>query len=254
MIARPKAASLQGTIHLVNEGNAWKVDGLDTPLLGANLGALQATGAFCRALTAQDYAAAYALLTSEARAGVAQAAYTQAAQLHDQIDGKISACAAIALGTGNTDTATSLTLSVTRARLGERHDALGLVVAGGAWKIGTVGPQLQGSNLGGLAVASRFCEDITARNYADAYGLQSANARGNFSEDQFAAGFNGAADGLPILSCTAAIATYTVSGSSATMQVTFVERLPSGAQVSFAAILKLALSGATWQVDGLGVA
>ncbi|MGZ3673479.1 MAG: hypothetical protein ACXVCO_04155, partial [Ktedonobacterales bacterium] len=54
--------SLQGLVHMTNAGNLisadWKVDAIDTSLLGVNLKALEATTAFCTALQNKDYTTA----------------------------------------------------------------------------------------------------------------------------------------------------------------------------------------------------
>ncbi len=64
VITRSKQGDLSGTIHLKSENGTWKVDGLDTSLLGANLASLQQTLTFCTALAAKDYSSAYSQLGS----------------------------------------------------------------------------------------------------------------------------------------------------------------------------------------------
>lgn len=170
VITRATAGTLQGNIRLVNE-SGWKIDSLDTALLGVNLGALQAAGAFCQTLQTQDYATLYGLLGSAATTQEKQADFVAGGQLQDQVDGKVTACSLVGLGSGNTDTAASLKVSVTRATLGQRQDTVGLDLENGAWKVNAVGPQLNGTDTTALAVGLRFCTDIASSNYTDIYGL-----------------------------------------------------------------------------------
>src|SRR5262249_4597897 len=47
VITRQTQGTLQGKVQLVNGSGGWKVDALETSLLGINPGALQTLGAFC---------------------------------------------------------------------------------------------------------------------------------------------------------------------------------------------------------------
>jgi hypothetical protein len=217
VITRATSGELDGAIHLKSENGAWKVDALDTSLLGVNLGALQAAGAFCAALQGQDYATAYTLLGSASQASIKQADFLAQAHLHDQIDGSITACGLVAIASGASDTSASLTASITRGKLGEKQGNINLDVESNAWKIDTLADALLGSDLGPYQVDTRFCADLASGNYADAYAIVTQNFAGGQTEAQFAASLT-----LPAAlnwGCKPDLSTYKVSGSSASYTV-----------------------------------
>ena len=251
ILTRATAGDLQGAIHLKKENGAWTVDGLDTGLLGVNLGALQATVAYCAALQSQNYTAAYALLGSAPRHGLAQADFTQAAQAHDQIDGTVSACGLAALGQPNTDANANLVVSITRGKLGAKQGALGLDVEQGAWKIGSVATALQGTDAGPLLVGTRFCADLVSGNFADAYSLLSPREQSFGTEAQFASDFTLAAP-LKWAGCTPDFSTYKVSGSSASYTTGFkVVDSATGASASVNFSMAFVQVGGSWKVNNL---
>jgi hypothetical protein len=255
VLTREKAGNLQGAVRLVNENGAWKVDSLDTSLVGVSLGALQTAGAFCQDMATQNYAAAYGLLDSKAQAQGKQSDFATAAGLQDQVDGKVTACALVGLGTANTDASASLTASMTRAKLGQRQGTVTLTNQGGAWKVSDLDTHLQGTDITGLVVAIRFCADISSSNYADAYKLGSAHFLGSETEAQFASDVTITDQGqqIKLAAMQADPATYKVSGTTAQINVslTFVI-VSSGQQVPLPAVLKLAqASNGAWQVDDL---
>jgi hypothetical protein len=244
-----KAGRLVGTAQMHNDGS-WKFEMLDSHLFGVNLGAMSAATAYCQALLDQDYSTEYAVMSSTQQQRVNAADYAQLGQLQDQIDGAVTACIITQLASGNTDTAVSLTVSLTRAKLGQRKDALVLGVEAGAWKITSIGGQLQGTDVGGLAVGVRFCADIAKSDYADAYSLIVTGS--NDTESSFASVFNGQLNGIKVTNCTSEIATYKVSGASATMDIQLsFERSSDGAtgQATFTATMTKIGDG--WKVAGL---
>src|SRR5262249_31570597 len=153
----------------------WKVDGLDTSLLGANLASLQETQTFCTALTNKDYTSAYSQLGSVAQGQLTSEQFAAQAALHDQIDGPVTGCTLVAVGSSNTYTTTSLTVSVTRATLGARSGAVTLDIENGAWKVASVELALLGSDLGPLQVGQQFCTALQAGQFSVAYGLLSSS-------------------------------------------------------------------------------
>jgi hypothetical protein len=253
-ITRATAGTFTGTVRLVNEAGSWKVDGLDTSLLGVNLDALHTAASYCAALQAKKYSDAYALLGTAQTSKTKASDFAQAAQWHDQIDGPVSACQVTGLGSGNTDSAANLTLSITRDKLGEKHDALGLDVESAAWKISAVGAQLQGTDLSALRVGLRFCGDMSNSNYTDAFSLLSATGKGNATEDQFAAAFSGATDGIQLTACSPEISTYTTTTTVASMTVDLTVMQLSTSQTGHGkATLKLSHSGSAWKVDEMAL-
>jgi hypothetical protein len=251
-ISRAQAGTLRGSLHLVNESGTWKVGAMDTSLLGINFDALQTANAYCQALQTQDYHTAYTLLTSGAQGQLKLADYTIKQQLQDSVDGKVTACTLVSLGTPNTDSAANVRISITRTRLGKRQGAFSLVATGGAWQIGTIDPQIQGSDLGGLFVASRFCNDVSTGNFTDAYALLTAGGRAGQSESTFASVLQNPASGITLVSMKANPTTYQDNGSVATVSVSVTFQFASsGRHGSITTTLRLVRAGSNWQVDGV---
>jgi hypothetical protein len=256
VITRAKAGNFQGAVYLVSEHGAWKVERLDTALVGVNFGALLAAGTFCQDMATQNYTGAYGLLASAARAHAKASDFAAQAALQDLVDGKVTACALASLGKGNTETSASLTVSLTRAKLGQRQGDLSLTKESGVWKVAKVDQRIQGTDITGLAVAARFCADVTKGDYADAYTLASPRFRGSQTAAQFAADFTFTDQGqqIKVVGMKADPASYKVTGTSAQIQITITYELgSSGNQAAAPATLKLAqASSGTWQIDDLG--
>lgn len=253
VITRGKVGSLQGVMHLKSENGGWKVDGLETSLLGVNLGALATASAFCAALQAANYSAAYALLGTLAQSHVAQADFAADGQAHDQIDGSVSACQFTSLGESNTDSSASLAVSITRAKLGQRSGSLSLDVESGAWKISGVAASLQGTDVGPLQTGRRFCTDLASANYSDLYGLLTDNFTGGLSEAEVANVFNGTAVGVKFSGCTVdstSYSTYKLSGTSASYdgQMALL-KVSTGQSKTVTVTFKFVLDGTAWKLD-----
>jgi hypothetical protein len=250
---RATAGTLQGNIHLKNE-NGWKVDRLDASLLGVSLGALQTATAYCAALQVASYTAAYALLGKSLTAHTTAVQYAQESGWHDTLDGPVSECAVTALGSANseTETAASMTLSITRGKLGAKKDTVALDVEGGAWKVSTLGPGLQGSDLGALDTATRFCADIKSASYTDLYGLLSDNAKGGSSEADFASVFSGNYNGIKWDDCAPTVSSFKLSGDSATLSATLtVTNLNTNQTRSGPVSFSFARNNGAWLLDNL---
>jgi hypothetical protein len=253
-ITRSTAGALEGVVHLKNENGSWKVDGLDTSLLGVSLGALQAAGAFCAAMQTQNYSAAYALLGAQAQAVVKQADFTQASTAHDAIDGPVNACGLAMLGPGNTDTSASLVVSITRSKLGAKQGALNLDVESGLWKIANIAPEIQGSNLDPLLVANQFCIDLVTGKYADAYSLLSAHQHTLATEAQFASSI-ALPSPLKWSGCTPDYSTYTVSTTSASFKAALkFTDTANGQSASVNFKLSFVQEGGSWKLDDIASA
>ena len=248
VITRTNAGTLRGVVHLKSENGSWKVDGLDTSLLGVNLAALGTAAAFCAALQGQAYTTAYALLDTAAQAMVTQDAFVQAAQAHDQIDGTITACQLVALGSGNTDAYTSLMVSITRATLGQRTGTLTLDVQGGAWKIATISQQLQGTDLGPLQVGAQMCADLVSGNYAAIYDLTSAAFQANVTRAQVVAFFT-LPTGVTYAGCKVHYSTYKVTGDSASYVVDIDLIAAAGQTVGVPFALSFVNENGGWKLD-----
>jgi len=239
--------NLQGGIHLVNESDGWKVDRLDTSLLGVNLGALGTLGAFCAAMQAQNYSTAFGLFSSTP--GVTADTFASAQQLPDQVDGKVTACAIKSIPSGNTDTTTTVTVTVTRATLGAGTGNVSLDGTGGAWKITKI-DQI-GTDVRPLLVGKQFCADIVASQWNDAYSLLSSTTQGQVTVAQLQDDFT--VPGVQITSCTADVTSsgYHISGDTATLKATLtLTQTSNGAVVKLIMTLTFRQEGALWKVGG----
>ena len=250
-ITRATAGTLEGQLHLKNE-SGWKVDGIDTSLLGVNLAALQTAGAFCADLQAQNYTAAYSLLGSTAQSQVKQTDFTAGLQLTDLINGPVSACSLVSLGSGNTDSSASLTVSLTRSKLGQKQGTVSLDVEGGTWKVGDVASSLNGTDLSAYLVVAQFCTDLGSANYNDAYSLFSDSLKAGSTEADFASVFSGQAGGYKWSGCKPDPTTYHVSGNTATLDIaaTFTQ-LTTGNSATGIITVTLVQSGSAWKIDDL---
>jgi hypothetical protein len=256
VITRSTAGQMQGTLKLKNEHGTWKIDGLDTGLLGVNMGALLTTGAYCQALQSQNYTAAYGMLGSAVTGQMTQAVFVSQAKLHDAVDGTVSACELAGLGTGNSDTNASLTASISRTKLGQKQGQLSLDVEGGAWKISAIGTSLQGTDLGALVVANEFCKDLKTGGYADMFTrVLSDNFKSGSDEAGVASVFDGSLDGIKYAGCSTILSTYTVSGASASVEATVTLVLVStGETVSGPLKFELIQQANGWRLDNFAKA
>jgi hypothetical protein len=252
IVTRAKQGALTGSVHLKNESGAWKVDKLDTALLGINLGTVQAVEDYCTALKGQKYDAAYALLDSAQQSAQKQDAYTSDAKLRDQIDGTVSACALDAVATDNTDTAASVTLSITRAKLGQNSGKLALSRSGSQWKITSMDETIQGTNLQPLAAGKKFCSLLSQAKYTDAYNSTSSRFKQATSNATFMQLFN--VSGVKWACGSANLSTYKVSGSNATYNVPLTAKEVASGTVLLNENIEmvLVLEGSTWKVQGFG--
>jgi hypothetical protein len=242
-ITRSKqSANLTGTLSLASEGGAWKVSGITTSLLGVNLGAVQAASGFCTALENKDYTTASGLLDSTI--SIAPSDWTT----WDQIGGAISKCSLQGLGTGNTDSAASFEIGISRSTGGLQTGALGLTLEGSAWKVISVDAGLLGPDLGPLKIGTQFCQDLLTGNYTDAWGLLSSAAQADFvSKSQFEASF-ALPSGVYWASFTPKLSTYNVSGTSGNYDATAV--LSNGSvSVNVTLSLTFVEDGTDWKVD-----
>jgi hypothetical protein len=258
-ITRQRQETLRGVVHLVYENGTWKIGGLDTSLLGINLGALSTADAYCQALQAQDYAAAYALLAGEARDGANAAQFKSLAQTQDQVDGKVTGCALVELGSTNNDATAELRIAVTRVRLGKRQGLLGLSSTSGTWKIDSVDASLQGTNLAALYVAIRWCGDINSGNYADAYTLSVAKTQVSLA--QFINTFDGPQTiqgqtfNFKWATCRADVASYGSMGTTATVTAAATWVIISNGQTisqNYTIPLDFIKAGSGWLWLGIG--
>ncbi len=251
VIARATAGNMQGVIHLKNESGGWKVDGLDAGLLGVSLGALEATNTFCNDLKSQNYSGAYSLLGNAVQSTVKSADFIQSEQIHDQLDGSVSACALTGLAQGNTESNAGLTVSIERSKLGEKQGGIRLAVEGDAWKIVSIDAPLQGSDIRPVQVASQLCAAVMSGNLNQAYQtLTSSGLKANATADQFSA-FFALNSGDKYTGCTPDFTTYKVASSGVTFDDKFGIQFASGQSVEVPVSLTFVLEQGTWKLQYL---
>jgi hypothetical protein len=254
-MSRSISGTLVGNIGLVQENGAWKISAIDTSLLGINLQALKAAGAFCAALQTQSYTAAYALLTSAQQQQAPVATFSTVLGLQDMVDGKITACSLTGFTVSGSDSSATLNVSFTRATLGARQGTVALKVEGGAWKIDNVADSLGGTDVGPLLVSSAFCADLVANNLTAAFGLLSSDyAAFEGSQDHFNSIW-GETPPFVWESCTPDLSTYKVTGSTASVVESLTEKDTS---TNFSDSAKYTFhylkEGGTWKFDGVSKA
>lgn len=252
-LTRATQGNMTGALHLKNQNGSWKVASIDTSLLGVNIGALQASGAFCAAMQGQDYSAAYDLLDSTQQAAVSRDDFVASGKLHDQIDGSITTCALSKVPEGNNDQITHLTIQMNRSKLGARTGDVTLKFEGSAWKLDATDAALNGTDLRPLVLGGTFCTLFAAGKYGDAYGLLSSAAQATITKAQFIAGFQ-TIDGYTVKwSCgTVDLTTYTVKSDSASVVIPITDSI---AALNFKDTLdtkvEFVLENGVWKIDDL---
>jgi hypothetical protein len=237
---------LTGTLHLANQ-NGWKISGIDTSLLGVNLGSLQTAAGFCAALQQQNYTTAYSFFGASLQSAITQSDFAAQGALHDQIDGTVTACSITGFGQGNNDSTSNLNVSITRSKIGQKSGQASLDVESGSWKINVLDSALEGSDVGGVLVVNRFCSDVDSYNPHAAYELTSRAFHSAVSEASFNTIF-----GYPrsqiVYSCKANLSTFSqTSATSEKIGVDFSVAAPGGAPTSIPFTAVLVLTGTKWQ-------
>ncbi|HEU5349837.1 MAG TPA: hypothetical protein VFU63_14600 [Ktedonobacterales bacterium] len=256
-LTRGIQGNMTGSLHMKNENGSWKVDGIDTALLGVNIGALQIAGNYCAALQSQDYTTAYGLLDSAQQGLVSKDDFLNEAGLHDQIDGTVTKCALAKVPQGNTDQLARLTIDLNRSKLGDRSGDVTLKSDGKAWKIDTTDAALNGTDLQPLALDKQFCTLLTTGKYGDIYGLLASGFQHAVSKAEFVAEFSSFegynlkwACGKPDL------ATYSVSGDSAKVVQPLTLSIPAlGAAATSTQDFTITFTKEddTWKIEDLAI-
>lgn len=214
---------------------------------------------FCADLQAQSYASAYTRLSSGYQAKVTQSQFSQASQLHDQIDGKVRGCSA-----GNDSNALSALLQLGSntisfpARITRNTTFSGemtLVNQGGSWKVDRIDQSLQGTDLGPLLVANDYCAALISGNINQAYNDLSPDYQSRLgSEQQYAHALQGLlTQGVSLTACTPDLSTYSVSGTTAKLGGTLAVQV-NGASTNLALALTFVKGAAgDWKIDSINL-
>jgi hypothetical protein len=256
-LTRGIQGNLTGALHMKNQSGTWKVDGLDTSLLGVNIGALAASGAFCAAMQGADYTTAYSMLDSAQQGLVSQDDFVASGKLHDQIDGTVTKCTLAKVPQGNTDQLSHLTIDLTRSKLGDRTGDVTLKLDGTAWKIDATDASINGTDLRPLVVGAAFCALLTTAKYADAYGLFSSAYQATITQADFAANVGSFQGNAIKWTCEAPdYSTYKVANTSASIILPMTIAVPalgSAATSTDKYKVDFVFENSAWKIDNLTI-
>ncbi len=252
-MTRATQGNMTGALHLKNQNGSWKIDSIDTSLLGVNIGALQASGAFCAAMQGQDYSAAYDLLDSTQQGLVSRDDFVASGKLHDTIDGSITTCALAKVPQGNNDQITHLTIQLNRSKLGARTGDVTLKLDGSAWKLDATDATLNGTDLRPLVLGGTFCTLFAAGSYGDAYGLLSSAAQASITKSQFITSFQTINGYTVKWSCGAPdLTTYVVNSSSASVVIPITDAISVlNFKDTLPTKVEFVLENGVWKIDDL---
>ncbi len=194
LIHRQVSGDLQGRVQMKQEDGAWKVDRLDESLLTVSLNAVATAVGYCDDLKSLDFGNAYLKLGSQAHTTIpgatTQLDFTLSQILHYVVDGQITSCDVTSIVPGNSNTATSLGMRITRANADTAEMGnIGLAATKNTWLIDTIDSGLQGTDIGPLQVGYQLCDDVAkgASGLQDAYNnLLSSGYRAQLPSTAFA--------------------------------------------------------------------
>jgi hypothetical protein len=210
---------------------------------------------FCGAMKRQDYAAAYLQLSGTAKAAT-QSTFAHDAQLQDQIDGRVRACAVITSGHGAASawSQTPQTMTLEIARNHGYAGPLTLTRDGFGWKIGALDEVTLGPVVGPWEASQRFCSALAAGDFTSAYSDLSRQGQANASQADFTKAFADAlsASGAQIASCQLDVTSYSAQSVAASVVATLTVRVTTAnGAISAPVLVRFALineSGA-WKLD-----
>ena len=218
----------------------------------AELRPAQAAQTFCDDLQAQNYTAAYALLSSGYQSSVTRDQFIQSSTLQNKVDGKIKGCPTasgnvIDLSFSAPKDHVAFLVTILRNKSFSGHIAL--VQQGGVWKVDAIEQSLAGTNLGPLLVANTFCSAISKGDYAAAYATLSSRQQSLATEQQFAQQFGSAFGGaVKLSSCTMNYTTYAVQATAASVTTTLNLTIASQT-TNVATTFTFRLENGQWKLD-----
>lgn len=253
MITREKQGVLQGDMRLVKGSGGWRVNSLDTALLGINPGALEVAQTFCSAMQSQNYSLAYNTLALTAQDDMTASGFAANAQLDDKFDGTVSACNITAIGQGNNDSSATVTVSVARSRAGTTSGTLTLSGSGGTWQIAAIDPGVRGIDYGAIAAGELFCETVAlptgGTTSADlAYDLLAPDLRQSVSKQTFESDWG--RPGIQYVCGDPDLSTFQLSGDQASYSTSLTLSDYFGDSRTFRLTLDFERNNGVWQVDG----
>lgn len=239
-------ATLRGALGLALAGNGWHITSVATSLYGVPLAPVATAAAYCAALRSGDYAADFALFSETQQGTQGQSDYVAAQRQRETLTGRVTSCAVIGLSMPDSQTLEAL-VSVTRATGPRLGGDLQVQPDGAAWRISQYDPDIQGVDIGPYLVGQRFCADLAAGDFMDAYGLLTATLQAQTTPTQLAAALSPAPGSR--WSCgQPQSGSYTVAGAVASYGVTLTAT--SGAPDQRTETLQFALTEGQWAISG----
>jgi hypothetical protein len=211
--------------------------------------------AFCGALKSQNYASVYRQTPGSAKGTQTESAFTQDAQLQDQLDGHVRACAVVKNGKdANAWSQAPQTMTLQIARNHNYSGALTLIRDGLGWKIGSLDLAALGPGVGAWEASQHFCAALTAGDYATAYGALSRQGQADATKDQFTKAFNDAlaSSKAQIASCQLDVVSYSTQPTTATVVATLtIKAATANGDVSAPVKVKFSLvnEAGAWKLD-----
>ena len=220
--------------------------------------ATQTAHRFCVALLADDYAAAYDALSSGYQNRNPRDQFVADGKLHDQVDGRVTACAANDTASGPLSNvshigSTSVTLNARIRRAIVYTGVITVVKQGDGWRLAGIPASLQGTELAPLRTGQAFCAALVTGAYATAYSLLSSGQQAQISEPQFAAQFSDTFAGSPmkLSGCDLDLTTYFVGGATAKVNARLTIENPQASSGLLTVALTIVREGAVWRIDDM---
>lgn len=210
---------------------------------------------FCSALKSKDYSSVYRQIPASAKDAEAESVFAQDAQLQDQLDGHVRACAVIRSGKDASPWSQApQTMTLQVARKHNYSGALTLTRDGLSWKLGSLDLAALGPDVAPWEAAQRFCAALTAGDYATAYGALSRQGQADVTKDQFTKAFSDAltSSKAQIASCQLDVVSYSTQPTAASVVATLtVKTTTVNGAVSVPVKVKYSLidEAGSWKLD-----
>lgn len=181
-----------------------------------------AARSFCADITAQNYSAAYDLLSTNYQKTVSSSDFASANNLRDKLSGAVQSCP---IPTGGPDVSAgvnTVTLFVSFTRPNPTpttaSGSITLIKQGGQWKLDKIDDALLGANVAPLLVAVTYCNALVNGDYVTAYKQLSSRYQQQSDEGAFQADFTNSLSALgpdaKIATCAPDLASYKIATSS----------------------------------------
>jgi hypothetical protein len=248
-IRRALAGRQSGPLTLIHEDGAWRISGIGSSALGADLAALGALSAYCSALRGHDYLAAYTLLGPDLQNDVSYGEFVVLTRAAEEIDGAIQSCGLAGSRDGQATGVATLT-AVVRRGSGVSRGAIVLHKTADHWEIAGIAATALGSDLGPLRIGARFCSDLVTGALDDAYALLSDRFQSQITRTQFSDDLLPDA-GARWTACAPVLRSYHVDGDQATVDALLTATFGDGATNVAVARLLFTRVDSRWYLDGV---